>query len=66
MPLSKYVFEDVEGIQVQVPRSRAYTWNNANQGVCNKEMLHIHLQRHYQYNAYAVDVPETLEDGVTM
>ena len=36
-----------------------YNWNNANKAVCNGEVLHI---RHTQYNAYAVDAPETLRD----
>lgn len=63
MTLSKYVLEDVDGVQLSW--SRAYTWNNVNQVVFNKEILHVHLQWHCQHNAYGVDVPETLQVGVT-
>jgi len=64
MTLSKYVLEDVEGVQVSW--SRAYTWNNVNQVVRNKEiLLLVHLQWRCQHNAYGVDVPEALQVGVT-
>ena len=42
MTLSKYMLEDVEGIQV--PWSGAHTWKDVNQVVRNGQVLHVHLQ----------------------
>ena len=65
--VSKYVFQGI-GYEQRHKNSRnaLYIWNNANQVVCNREVQHVHLEYHWQYNTYVVDAPEPLQDAVTI